>query len=190
MDTQGFNWIQLFQYLVPSGLASSIPIYLWAKYIRIRPKIVLNFRSGFSSQRTEGTDKYVFTWHPVLTFHNDSTYVARRIKIVASSGIQGWRCKEQPPERLEADSKVERDFEIQKTESREVVVQLCGPEALAQGRLAEAYLPHVLGDATIILSYDNEKDTTFYTTFTLINGTSGCKLSWRRPKLKSRANGS
>lgn len=183
MNTQAFDWFALLKYLIPSGLIPSITFYLWAKYFRIRPRVEVSFKPGASSRSVRGSDRYMFTWISRIVYHNDSIYVARRFKMIASRGIDNWHFKSKLPDKLEKDVTIERQFEIEKTEHRDVLLSLFGEHALQQDQFVSEYLSHVLGDVTMIFSYDNEKDTTFYTKFTLANGTGSCRHSWRKPKL-------
>jgi len=103
--------------------------------------------------------------------------------MIASSGIDNWHFKGQLPDKLEKDETRERQFEIEKTEHRDELSSLLGEEVLQQDRLASEYLPHVLGSSTMIFSYANEKDTTFYTKFTFSGGTGTSRHSLWKPKV-------
>jgi len=169
-ESQTINWFDLLKWLLPGGSTVAVLTYLWAKYFRIRPKILLSIGGGGSTQSSDGPDRLNFTWRLQVVFHNDSVYKARRIRVLHNSGTASWKLVGRPPSEVAPDSKQEWPFEVHKSESREVLVSLCGAEAVSQGRLSESFLPHVLEDAKIVIAYDSERDTTFYSTLNIENG--------------------
>ena len=181
-QNQSTNWFEIVKWALPGGLFFTSLTYLWAKYFRIRPKVLLSIEGDGNSQSGDGPDRYKFSWYRNLVFHNDSIYVARRISIIARHGTENWKFKGEPPAKLDPDIKDKWSFTIEKSELRDKVISLCGESALTQHRLAEAYFPHILKDATIQIAYDNEKDTTFYSSLRVSSEGSRAQTHWFKPR--------
>jgi hypothetical protein len=170
------------QWLLPSGLFGSVVLGLWNKFVRIRPQVILRIEDGASNQGADGPNRYKFVWNRRLVLHNDSTHKARRIRLVSTEGADKWHFKGSLPDTVDPDTKQTWSFSIQHSEEREKVIALCGQEALQRHELARAFLPHVAGHAEIIIAYDNEKDTTFYTRLIIDGSLQRSALHWRKPK--------
>jgi hypothetical protein len=171
---------EILKYFIPSGIVGSIVLYLWSKYVRLRPKVSLNVKWGGATLDTHGNDSIELRYSPKLILHNDSNFIARRIKLHRSSGIAHWQFLGELPTRIEPDGKFVWDFTIQTIQSRTSLISLFG-EAAAKAGPTQQFFPHALGNVVLILSYDNEKDTRFYTRFTLDGGNGKSEYLWRKP---------
>ena len=115
--------------------------------------------------------------------HNESTHTARRTRLVSTEGTENWNFKGSLPDTVAADTRQKWSFSVQYSEEREKVIALCGQEALQRHELATAFLPHVVGHAEIVIAYDNDKDTTFYTRLIIDGDLQRSTLHWRKPGL-------
>jgi len=173
----------IMQWLLPSGLFGSVVLGLWNKFVRIRPRVILRIEDGGAIQGADGPNRYKFVWNRRLVLHNDSTHKARRIRVISTEGTDKWHFKGSLPDTVDPDTKQTWSFSIQHSEERGKVISLCGPEALQRHELAGAFLPYVAGHAGIIIAYDNEKDTSFYTRLMIDGDLQRSTLHWRKPKL-------
>jgi hypothetical protein len=87
------------------------------------------------------------------------------------------------PDKIESDGRYEWEFDIQSVVSHQKLVTLFG-ETIADTSPSQEYFSYALGNTTLIVSYDNEKDKTFYTLFNFVNGESKSEFRWRKPKIK------
>ena len=176
----------VMQWLLPSGLFGSVVLALWNKFVRIRPKLILRIEGSSAMQGADGPNRYKFVWNRELVLHNDSTHKARRVRPVLIEGTDNWHFKGSLPETVDPDTKERWPFSIQYSEERGKVIALCGQEALQRHDLAGTFLPHVLGHTEIIVAYDNEKDTTFYSRLIMDGEIQRSSLHWRKPKLERK----
>ncbi len=124
---------------------------------------------------------FEFRYTPRLTVHNDSNFVARRITLVQSSGTKHWHFRGQLPTRIEADEKHNCEFAVNAIVTGEDLIAQFG-DAIASTGPCQQYFHYALGDATLVFSYDNERDTRFYTTFTFSKGENKSQFRRRKPK--------
>lgn len=179
------SYFSLLQWLLGGGFLASLLGYFWNKYFRVRPKIDVTLVSGGSTQSYGGPDQLKFVWRPRLVLHNDSVYKARKVKLIDSQNTSNWKFTSKIPVIIEPDKKEEWSFEINKTEHRNTLIDICGEAALREHRLAEVYLPIVIGKAELIFAYDNEKDHTFYSVIKIKEKNSHSTLHWIKPRLSN-----
>ena len=188
-ENQTVGLFEILKWLLPSSSLFALLAFVWAKYIWVRPKVRLTVKWGGATSSPKDNGSFEFRYTPKLVLHNDSNFVARRITVFQSSPVTHWRFRGQLPGRIDPDDQYEWEFEIYSIVNRESLISLFG-DAVAKAGPCQEYFPYALGNVNLILSYDNEKDTTFYTLFTLVNGECRSEFRWRKPRLSSRANGS
>ena len=93
------------------------------------------------------------------------------------------------PNRLEADREIRWNFKIQKNELFSNLESAAYQQALKQHRLGEEYFKAVMDDIKIILSYQNEKGATFYTSVSIENGEVMSKNHYFQPILRRQEMG-
>lgn len=180
-QSAAYLW-SIIQWLLPSGVLGSVVFGLWNKFVRIRPQVILRIEGDGAIQGADGPDRYHYVWKRGIVFHNDSTHKARRVRLVSREGTDKWHFRGRLPETLDPDAKQTWSFSIEHSEERAKVIDLCGEEALQRKELARAFYQYVVGHAEIVIAYDNEKDTTFYSRLIVDGEAQRSRLYWRKPK--------